>query len=86
MCLGYPAQDPDLKPRLPTELFCYENSYQALDKQALENYNAELSSYYQARTGETRIWQDAITGTPTDFAFFQQARFAKTLIFFTALI
>lgn len=63
MCLGYPAQDPDLKPRLPTELFCYENSYQTLDKQALENYNAELSAYYQARTGEMRIWQDAITGT-----------------------
>ncbi|VEI46017.1 nitroreductase A [Actinobacillus equuli] len=39
MCLGYPAQDPALKPRLPATLVYYEDQYQPLDQTELAKYN-----------------------------------------------
>ncbi len=60
LCLGYPAQDPPLKPRLPPQLMCYENTYQPLDEQALAAYNQQLSTYYQQRSGSPLQWQDNI--------------------------
>lgn len=83
MCLGYPAQAPELKPRLPQALMCHENSYQPLDMQSLAEYNAELADYYQARTGEPQQWQDAIQRTldapvrPQILPFFQQQGLLK---------
>lgn len=83
MCLGYPAQDPDLKPRLPRSLMCYENGYQPLDENALVDYNGEMEAYYRARTGETRQWQDVIHRTldhpvrPQILPFFQQQGLLK---------
>lgn len=35
LCLGWPADNPDLKPRLPASILVHENSYQPLDKGAL---------------------------------------------------
>ncbi|MGP0791023.1 nitroreductase NfsA, partial [Escherichia coli] len=32
LCLGWPADNPDLKPRLPASILLHENSYQPLDK------------------------------------------------------
>lgn len=34
LCLGWPADNPDLKPRLPASILVHENSYQPLDKGA----------------------------------------------------
>lgn len=34
LCLGWPADNPDLKPRLPSSILVHENSYQPLDKDA----------------------------------------------------
>ncbi len=50
MCLGYPAQDPGLKPRLPLAMVLHQDSYQDLDEQQLTSYNQVLSDYYQQRT------------------------------------
>lgn len=83
MCLGYPAQEPGLKPRLPRPLMCHENRYQPLDESVLADYNAEMAAYYQARTGEPQQWQDAIHRTldhavrPQILPFFQQQGFLK---------
>ncbi|QIW16151.1 nitroreductase A [Pasteurellaceae bacterium RH1A] len=58
LCLGYPAHDPALKPRLPQALFCYENAYpENLDEQVLDSYNQTLSQYYLERTGTALVWQ-----------------------------
>jgi len=83
MCLGYPAQNPDLKPRLPRQLMCHENGYQPLDENLLADYNAEIAAYYRARTGESQQWQDAIRHTldhavrPHILPFFQQQGLLK---------
>lgn len=63
MCLGYPAQAPDLKPRLPNSLVCYTNQYKALDEQQVAKYNENLTAYYQTRSGQPQQWQSTIDKT-----------------------
>lgn len=60
LCLGYPDQDPEIKPRVPKELMLYENSYPELDKVAVDSYNKELFDYYEQRSGKGLHWQDGI--------------------------
>lgn len=50
MCLGYPAQDPGLKPRLPISAVLHQEHYQSLDPANLETYDQQLSEYYVQRT------------------------------------
>lgn len=38
LCLGWPADNPDLKPRLPASILVHENSYQPLDKSMTSNW------------------------------------------------
>lgn len=53
MAVGYPEQDPDIKPRLPLEHVYHEEEYQQ-DKEVyerqLDEYDALISSYYEERT------------------------------------
>ncbi|MDD0824930.1 oxygen-insensitive NADPH nitroreductase [Mannheimia sp. AT1] len=83
MCLGYPAQEPGLKPRLPTSLVCYTNQYQPLNEQEFAKYNANLTAYYEARTGQPQQWQAAIDKTlnkavrPHILPFFNQKGLLK---------
>ncbi len=52
MCIGYPDQAPDIKPRLPLALVLQENTYNDSNDQALvEQYNADMERYYHERTG-----------------------------------
>lgn len=44
LCLGWPADNPDLKPRLPASILVHENSYQPLDKDALAQYDEQLAN------------------------------------------
>ncbi len=44
LCLGWPADNPDLKPRLPASILVHENSYQPLDKGALAQYDEQLAN------------------------------------------
>jgi FMN reductase (NADPH) len=55
--VGYPAQLPDKKPRLPLENVYHEDTYQqdpAVYKQQLEEYNNIISNYYNERTAGKR--------------------------------
>lgn len=66
LCLGYPDQNPELKPRLPRELIVHQNTYQPeLDKQQLEQYDSEVRKYYRTRTGGNKetSWSEQITAT-----------------------
>lgn len=64
LCIGYPAQDPELKPRLPRELVVFENQYQAVDKACLAQYDAQMSEYYNQRSSnqKTQAWSDKLQG------------------------
>lgn len=54
MCLGWPQQEPDIKPRMPASMLVHENRYQPLDRQQLDAYDRELEAYYQQRDSNQR--------------------------------
>lgn len=55
MCLGYPEQDPEVKPRLPIAVVLKENVYDdSQDEELIDQYNKQMSEYYQMRTGGTK--------------------------------
>ncbi|MEX0605807.1 MAG: oxygen-insensitive NADPH nitroreductase [Marinobacter sp.] len=52
MCLGYPDQNPEVKPRLPLASILKEDVYQADEDEALvAEFDDTMRSYYLARTG-----------------------------------
>lgn len=66
LCLGYPAQDPERKPRLPQAMIVHQDSYQPkLDTELLAQYDAEVREYYKTRTGGNKetSWTEQITAT-----------------------
>lgn len=48
---GYPAQSPQLKPRMPLDLKVFENGYRVLDdyRESLAGYDEEMKTYYDLR-------------------------------------
>lgn len=64
-CIGYPAQDHQVKPRMPHSMLVHENSYQPLDKQTLAQYDEQLADYYLQRDSNARrdTWSDLIIRT-----------------------
>lgn len=51
MCIGYPAQDPAVKERLPQPLIHHIDRYGELDMTELKAYDARISTYYHHRSG-----------------------------------
>lgn len=73
LCLGYPDQDPDVKPRLPLAATLKQDSYlqqKSLtesdkdDSAALEVYDQQIREYYKSRTGNQKeiSWTEQISG------------------------
>jgi len=56
LCIGYPAQSPGKKPRLPLPAIVHQNSYQALGDtdQSIDHYDQDVSKYYDERTAGKR--------------------------------
>ena len=52
LCLGYPDQDPECKPRLPHSVIVKQDVYnEEGDAEAIAAYDARVQEYYQQRTG-----------------------------------
>lgn len=52
MCLGYPDQNPEVKPRLPAETILKEDYYQdEQDEAQVAAFDETMNTYYLARTG-----------------------------------
>ena len=52
MCLGWPDQDPALKPRLPLSVTLKEETYnESGDRAGIEAYDERMREYYHERTG-----------------------------------
>ncbi|MCI1678694.1 MAG: oxygen-insensitive NADPH nitroreductase [Ewingella americana] len=65
MCIGHPAQDHQVKPRMPQSMLVHENSYQPLNPQTLADYDEQLAAYYLQRDSNARrdTWSDLIIRT-----------------------
>lgn len=57
LAIGYPDQEPELKPRLPQEFVVFENEYQQIQNlnAALGDYDAVVSEYYDLRNMNRKI-------------------------------
>ena len=54
LCLGWPAQAPVAKPRLPTEGIVHQEFYDASHRaEAVTRYDRELAEYYRAQQRDT---------------------------------
>jgi len=52
LCLGYPDQNPEIKPRLPLSVIVKQEVYNETgDKEAIAKYDGEIREYYRTRTG-----------------------------------
>lgn len=52
LCLGYPAQNPETKPRLPLDVILKEDRYDDSGEEALiADYDERVREYYRTRTG-----------------------------------
>ncbi len=52
LCLGYPAQNPEVKPRLPMSVIVKQDRYnEEGDREAIEAYDERVREYYATRTG-----------------------------------
>lgn len=71
LCIGYPAENPPLKPRLPLEAQLFENEYNADVTEHLQRYNDTFSSYMSERTnGESNMnWTSGVA------AFYGEPRY-----------
>lgn len=56
LCLGWPASQPALKPRLPQALVVHDNHYQPPDKEILAEYDQHIKEYYQQRNVRFDSW------------------------------
>lgn len=65
MCLGWPADNPDVKPRMPAAMLVHENHYQSVDEDVLAEYDETLAQYYLTRDSNNRrdTWSDHIRRT-----------------------
>ena len=65
MCIGWPDQDPEIKPRLPVSVVLKENSY-SIDgeAEAIAAYDEEMRNYYATRSANIKIqgWSEQMAG------------------------
>jgi nitroreductase len=52
LCLGYPDQDPETKPRLPISVILKQEVYNEIgDRDMIAKYDELIREYYKTRTG-----------------------------------
>lgn len=62
LCLGYPAHEPDVKPRLPVEAVLKEDTYSD-DREQVAAFDDTMQAYYQSRKGGAKnsTWSQNLT-------------------------
>ncbi|MFT8871838.1 MAG: oxygen-insensitive NADPH nitroreductase [Sporolactobacillus sp.] len=64
LAVGYPAESPEQRPRLPLRAVFHKNKYQASDPQrALADYDRQVLDYYRLRSGgnnRAQSWTEQI--------------------------
>ncbi|KEA63211.1 Oxygen-insensitive NADPH nitroreductase [Marinobacterium lacunae] len=64
LCLGFPDQDPETKPRLPLNVVLKQDRYDdTQDHDAIKAYDEQVLEYYRTRTGGTKemTWSGQIS-------------------------
>ena len=65
LCLGHPAQDPEVKPRMPVGVILKENTYSTDgEEEAIAAYDEDMRTYYANRSANIKVqgWSDQMAG------------------------
>lgn len=64
LCIGYPDQNPEVKPRLPVSVVLKQNSYQSDNISTVKDYDERVRHYYATRSGnpKSQSWSEQISG------------------------
>ena len=54
LCLGWPAEDPPVKPRMPSALILHQDTYRDPDPGVLADYDRIMARYYAERSSKLR--------------------------------
>ncbi len=62
LCVGYAANDPGIKPRLPKQAVCFEEEYNQDLSELIESYDTTYCEYLQKRESNSRKenWSDQV--------------------------
>ena len=74
LCVGYPDDDPGIKPRLPMSAVCFDNKYDTEKAKAgVEEYDVTYQKYLSERDTNARDsnWSKSISKTYTSFSIDQ---------------
>ena len=86
MCIGWPDQDPEVKPRIPLSVMLKENSYSVDDEsEAIACYDEEMRAYYATRSNNQKSqgWSEQMAdllareARPHMLSFLQSQGFLK---------
>jgi nitroreductase len=55
MCLGWPAADPEVKPRMPVSMVLHQDAYRDPPEEATAAYDARMAAYYRSRGATQRV-------------------------------
>ena len=63
LCIGYAAEDPGLKPRLPMRAMFFEERYDTNLEDALKHYDAQYAEYLKVRPFNNRVgtWTELVS-------------------------
>ena len=70
LCVGYPDDDPAIKPRLPQKAVCFTEKYDsALAKEGIDEYDETYKNYLAKRGSNERDgnWSQSISDVYTKF-------------------
>jgi len=62
MCLGWPDEDNQVKPRMPVDFVLHQDSYRDLPAESIAEYDAAMAAYYAARGANIKLsdWTHAV--------------------------
>ena len=86
MCLGYPDQDPAMRPRLPNSVIVSTNQYKPASKAELDAFNDTVKDYYSQLRHADMDWTSQIVNylakpsRPEILPYLNKQGFAKRLI------
>ncbi|SCG82465.1 nitroreductase [Proteiniborus sp. DW1] len=71
LCVGYPNDKSELKPRLPKEAVYHEEKYNSDLREIIDSYDEEMSQYMRKRTNDKsdRNWSQGIAQTYSTIYF-----------------
>lgn len=81
LCLGYPDQDPECKPRLPISVVLKEERYDDQpDRPIIEQYDDDMRAYYESRSSNQKVsgWSEQMSVLTTKEARPHMKAFLKS--------